>query len=351
MWELVNHTPFSAERAFVRDKNGAEVFLVVVKGTFTINPDGSVNLAEKPVDVSTAPEYVSEPGKSGLKSESDLVLMKPNTDVILHGHAYAPEGELMTQVDVTMKVGELSKTVRVFGDRFWKKSLFSLTMTEPKPFVKMPLLYERAFGGIDRKSDSPERWERRNPVGRGFAMRSEHLVDERKWLPNVEYPNELISSWKQRPRPAGFGPIARDWSPRVELAGTYDKKWEKERHPLLPVDFDERYYQCAPADQQVLGYLKGGEPVELYHLTPGGLLRFTLPRVWLAFRTHFGRETVEHRAKLHTVLLEPDCPRVIMVWHTHLPCHNKDHQLEQTVITQKEYIQRFPKQKSLARSS
>jgi hypothetical protein len=166
-------------------------------------------------------------------------------------------------------------------------------------------------------------------------MESEHLAEQR--LPNVEYPNELISSWKQRPRSAGFGPIARDWSPRVELAGTYDEKWERERLPLLPFDFDEHFYQCAPEDQQVPGYLGGGEPVALYNLSAGGLLRFTLPRIWLSFSTNFGREIVNHHAKLHTVM-EPDFPRVVLVWHTHLPCHNKEHKLEQTVITQKEFI-------------
>jgi hypothetical protein len=121
------------------------------------------------------------------------------------------------------------------------------------------------------------------------------------------------------------------------LAGTYDEKWEKERLPLLPVDFNERYYQCAPEDQQVLGYSKGGEPVELHHLSPGGLLCFTLPRVWLSFSTNFGGEIVKHHAKLHTLILEPDFPRMILVWHTYMPCHNKEHKLERTRIMQKEY--------------
>ena len=338
MWQLINNTPFAAERAFVRDKNGAEVWLVAVKGTYEIKPDGATALAEKQVEVCMAPEYLGEPGKSSLKYESDLVHTKPSTDIILHGHAYAPSGRPTVAVDVTMKVGSFSKTLRVFGDRYWQNGLIGLKMTEPEPFVKMPIIYERAFGGVDQKSDDSRKhgWERRNPLGTGFAMESEHLV-ERK-LPNVEYPNDLISSWKQRPRPAGFGPIARDWSPRVELAGTYDEKWEKERQPLLPVDFDERYYQCAPEDQQSSEYLKGGEPVELHNLSPKGLLRFTLPRVWLTFQTSFGRESVAHHAKLHTVIIEPDVPRVLMVWHTSLPCHNKEHKLEQTVIVQKEFI-------------
>lgn len=338
MWQLINNTPFVAERAFVRDQNGAEVWLVAVKGTYGIKPDGTTALAEKQVEICMAPEYLGKPGKSSLKYESDLVHTKPHTDVILHGHAYTPNGRPATSVDVVMKVGNLSKALRVYGDRYWQNGLLGVKMSDPEPFVKMPIVYERAFGGVDQKSDDPKKhgWERRNPLGTGFAVASEHLVGQK--LPNVEDPKELIASWKQRPRPAGFGPVARDWSPRVELAGTFDEKWEKERLPLLPVDFDERYYQCAPEDQQTPEYLKGGEPVELYNLSASGMLRFKLPRIWLMFQTSFGRESLSHHAKLHTVIFEPDFPRVIMVWHTSLPCHNKEHKLEQAVIIQKEFI-------------
>ncbi len=322
----------------MRDKNGAEVWLVAVKGTYEIKPNGIPELTEKQVEVCTAPEYSGEPGKSSLKYESDLVYARPHTDIILHGHAYTPHGRPATSVEVTMKVGQLSKTLRVFGNRYWQDGLIGLNMTDPQPFVKMPIVYERAFGGVDQKSDDPKKhgWERRNPIGTGFAVASEHLVGQ--LLPNVEYPNEIISSWKQRPHPAGFGPIARDWSPRVELAGTYDEKWEMERLPLVPADFDERFNQCAPEDQQAPGYLRGGELVELHNLSPKSLLRFTLPRVWLSFNTSLGSESINHHAKLHAVILEPDFPRVIMLWHTNLPCHNKEHELEETVITQKEFV-------------
>jgi hypothetical protein len=340
MWILDNHTPFAAEQTWVRDKNGAEVWVVAVKGTFIINPDGSTKLAEEQMEVCRVPKYVGEPGKSSLLYESDLVHNKPMTDIILHGHAYSPKGKPTTQVDVTMKVGTIVKTLRVFGDRFWKRGLLGLKMTAPEPFTKMPIVYERAFGGIDQQSDNPKKhgWERRNLVGTGFAVESKHLVGQR--APNVEEPKALISSWKQRPQPAGFGPIARNWSPRLELAGTYDEKWEKERLPLLPDDFDEHFYLCAPMDQQAPKYFRGEEPVELRNLTPDGELRFNLPRVALGFETRFFTgETIPHRAALHTVILEPNVPRVIMVWHTFLPCHSKALKLQKSTIRQKRLLQ------------
>src|SRR5262249_34378976 len=152
--------------------------------------------------------------------------------------------------------------------------------------VKMPIVYEKAFGGVDQKSDHPERdWEWRNPVGTGFAISPDHL--DGVALPNIEYPNELIRKWKDRPCPAGFGPIGCHWQPRVEFAGTYDDKWMKERQPLLPEDFDDRFFQCTPQDQQAADFLHGGEPVELLGLTPGGELQFRLPKIFLGFETRF----------------------------------------------------------------
>jgi hypothetical protein len=123
----------------------------------------------------------------------------------------------------------------------------------------------------------------------------------------------------------------------VDWAGTYDEKWEKDRLPLLPRDFDERFYQCAPPDQQTPEYLKGGEPVALVNLTPEGVLQFKLPQIWLAFRTRIGSEVIDHHANLHTVILEPDVPRVIMVWHTSVPCHGKDTKIQGTTVDLKEF--------------
>jgi len=339
MWQLLNHTPFAAERTWVRDMNGAEVWIVAVKGTFVINPDGSTEIAEKQEDICRVPQFLGEPGKSSLKYESDLIHTKPMTDILLHGHAYAPRFRPVQRVDVTMKVGALTKTLRVFGDRYWNAGTIGMEMTMPEPFEKMPLIYERAFGGVDQISNNPKKhgWEKRNPVGTGFAMEAGNLVSQR--VPNIEDPIELITSWKQRPRPAGFGPIARHWSPRVESAGTYDEKWEEGRLPLPPLDFSEQYYQAAPEDQQSPVHLRGGEMIGLNNLTPDGVLKFKLPKVVLDFRTNFGKELVEHRANLHSLILEPDYPRVMMTWHTMLPCHHQVYKLQATTVRQKEQIE------------
>jgi hypothetical protein len=204
----------------------------------------------------------------------------------------------------------------------------------------MAMGYERAFGGVDpstRDTASPQ-WDVRNPIGTGFAV-SASAADGMR-LPNIEYPDQPITRWKDRPAPAGFGPICAHWQPRAGFAGTYDEKWERERLPLLPADFNDRYYQCAPADQQAQEFLKGGEPVTLLNLTPGGEVRFTLPKAFLGLETYFYTdERKPHEPpKLHTVIIDSAVPRVSLVWHSALACHPKVHKLDRTRVIQKRLI-------------
>jgi hypothetical protein len=332
MWQVENRTPFAAERAWVRDRNGAEIWLVAVKCTFDVRADGSLEMSEEQPPALQVPEYYGEAGASSLRYESDLVRTKATTDVVIVGHAYAPDGIPVTELDVGFRVGTVTKVLRVTGDRLWR----STGPSSPAPFVRMPLVYERAFGGVDVRSSHPERdWDWRNPVGTGFAISRDNLTGVA--LPNIEYPDELIRSWKDRPRPAGFGAIAGQWQPRAGLAGTYDDKWMKHRQPLLPDDFDDRFFQCAPGDQQMPAFLRGGEPVVLHRLTPGGDLRFFLPKVFLGFDTLFFDRTsqLHTERRLHSVIIEPDYPRVSMVWHTALPCHAKVQKLDRTIVTLK----------------
>lgn len=80
-------------------------------------------------------------------------------------------------------------------------------------------------------------------------------------------------------------------------------------------------------------FLRGGESVDLLNLTPNGRLMFLLPCVAFRFESRFRHKPpVAHRGALHTVVLEPDRLRVIMVWQSALACHVDAHRLEETRI-------------------
>ena len=338
MWQLVNNTPFAADKALVADRSGADVWVVAVKSTYSLRADGTTEVAKDQEEIVQAPIHRGDAMKTALLYESDLDYTKMTTDVVLNGSAYAPPGRPVTQIDVAIKVGSIEKVLRVFGDRVWEPGgPFGITLSRPQPFQRMPISYERAFGGTDNISLDPRQygWEPRNPVGTGFATDLSHLVGRPG--PNIEDPGALVASWKDRPPPAGFGPVARHWLPRVRFAGTYDEQWKKERLPLLPDDFDERFFQYAPADQQPPDFLKGTEQVELRNLTPSGRLSFALPPEFPVFRTRLAGKIIDHRAKLYSVILEPDVPRVMLLWSTCLPCHGKKYSLERTTILLKKW--------------
>ena len=75
----------------------------------------------------------------------------------------------------------------------------------------------------------------------------------------------------------------------------------------------------------------------MHHLSPAGDVRCLLPKIYLGFDTRFldGSREIHKTRKLHSVILEPDHPRLSLVWHSALPCHFKVQKLERTMITLK----------------
>jgi hypothetical protein len=334
MWAITNYTPYKVESTWGRDKDGVHEWIVAVKGTFDIKPNGSLRLADEQLEPLLLPEYNGEAGISSLRYDADLVAPKPTTDVLLNGTAYAPKGRPSTDFLVSLRVGRVHKVIRVIGNRRWKRGLFGCKPSKVEPITELPIIYERSYGGYDQTDPDPKhhRLDPRNPVGCGVVAKSNHRLGQP--LPNFQYPKGSI----EKSGPAGFGALDSHWSPRRELNGTYDEAWQKSRFPLLPADWDPRSLLCSPADQRPDRHLRGGEPVELENMTPDGKLRFSLPRIYLRFRTRIDNRTEEHQGRLATVIIEPDHPRVIMVWQTSLAVHTNGDYLDETIVSEKPYI-------------
>jgi hypothetical protein len=273
-----NESPFAAQELLLADEDGRDLLSVVVKATYAVSARGDLSLLETQPAIEIAGRYNGKPGTSSARLEPETAPMKLGTDVVLVGHAY-PERIGDREVEAGFRVGPVQKRMRVFGDRCWTSIMGFAAKTDPAPFRRIPLIYERAFGGWDRRHENPDkhRVEPRNPVGVGFRHGWLNRVEEGAPLPNIERPGALIGDPSDRPAPIGCGFIGPNWEPRVRYAGTYDEAWQTTRQPLLPTDFDRRFYNAAPADQVVGGYLKGTEPVILRNVTPGGELAFSLP--------------------------------------------------------------------------
>jgi hypothetical protein len=321
--ELANRTPFPGQLIVVPDRDGYETLVSVLKGTFTVG-SGACEPAEEQAAIVAADEPWGEPGASSTRYESDLAIFKPATDVVMIGHAHAPK-KGTRQMDVSLRVGTLGLKARVSGDRHWGYFLTLPRMSAPKPFEKIPLVFERAFGGAQPTKDGKEIefLDERNPVGTGYVRKGRRKFINGLAVPNIEDPRRPLKRLGQKPPPLGFGYLGRHWLARRQYLGTYDKAWEANRLPLLPEDFDERAFCGAPAALQALPHLVGGEPVRAIGVTPGKPLRFDLPTYRPAMDAYFEGKWVALEPLLDTVVIEPDVPRVCLTWRARLRIHTR----------------------------
>ncbi|NPV03526.1 MAG: DUF2169 domain-containing protein [Syntrophaceae bacterium] len=320
MFHLRNDTPFASELFVFPDLQGFDTLCVAVKATFDLSPGIRVAGLQEPVFLEDT--YRGEPGRSSLQYASEAHPEKPGTDVVVIGEACAPLDRPVAELFVTVSVAGRSSTLKVFGDRHWKKTLAGFSPGAPAPFVRMPIVYERAYGGthvIDGASGTAAA-DARNPVGIGFTVGTGSRGPADTRLPNIEDPRSLIRTPKDRPRPAGYGYIAPSWEPRLSWAGSCGETWRKTRAPFLPEDFDPRFYHAAHPDLVFPDHLRGGEPVALTNLTPGRERKFNLPACEPRIEVGIAGRFVTAKARLETVLLEPARERLCLVWKSSTGC-------------------------------
>ena len=254
-------------------------------------------------------------GELGKDAVFDMAMPKPLAEVLVHGCCFAPEGKPRVASQVAFRVGDIGKTLNVYGNRTWRKAAGAMmVITDPEPFKEMPIRYELAFGGKDYA---------KNPVGRGFAPVTTATGEMIHPLPNIELPDRLIGSPTDRPEPAGFGPYDFTWPQRSKKQGTYDDRWMRERWPYFPDDMNWTYYNAAPDDQQTDAFFRGGEAVAVTNMHRGKqLLQFRLPllrqRCFLNqledYRKPEGEKTFrEVTPHIDTVWLFPHAERGVLV--------------------------------------
>jgi hypothetical protein len=199
--EPVNQTPFALAPIVGRLNFPGYSLTLIVKGTFDLSNGEVATPAEEQL-FPTGDEYF--PGDDDLQGscryESDYALHKPRADLLLAGTCHAPGGRPATSAEVSFDVGPYGKSVRVTGDRTWEGPPFFRRPSEPEQFTEHVLSYEQSFGG--------EGW-RTNPVGIGYAKDDSEGGTGEHLLPNIEDPDELVRSTRNRPTPAGFGPLGQ----------------------------------------------------------------------------------------------------------------------------------------------
>lgn len=326
MLQLKNHSPFAANMAMFPNEQGVDTLYLVVKAGFRIGQKWT--LLEDQVAPFEEDEYWGEPAETSIKSASDMHLGKPSTDIIVTGHACAPEGKRCSRLDVRVSAGKVGKSIRVYGDRQWQNGM----MTTPIPFKTMPMVYEKAFGGVEKKEGEVIDADPRNPVGTGFAGTRKNGEMNGCPLPNLENPGQMIQALTDRPQPACFSYLSPAWQPRVDYTGTYDQAWQKNRAPYLPEDFDKRFFNMAHPDLVYPGFMQGGEPVSVSGMHPGGKLSFSLPHIKLSASIKIADRVESPPFNLETLLIEPNQLQLFMVMRAALRCDKEMLKISQVNI-------------------
>jgi hypothetical protein len=324
--QLDNQTPFKATIALLPDRFGIDTLYVIVKATVTLRP--SLALAEVQAPLTLADEYYGDPAESSLRLSSEMHIGKAGTDVVVIGSAWAPGQRPIPRMQVGMAVAGRQKTILVSGDRVWRNGQPS----DPKPFESVPLVWERAFGGLHRSGETVKA-EERNPVGCGFAGGRSASDMEGLGVPNLEDPAAPLQQIGQSPAPACLAPIAPSWLPRRLFAGTYDERWQRGRAPYLPDDFDPRFFQCACPELAFDRYLQAGESVQLVGALPDGPIAFTVPESHLSVAVTIAGATHRPPANLETLSIEPDENRACFTWRASVPCDRQALKVQTIVVS------------------
>lgn len=226
---------------------------LVMKQTFRIAADGQCVPAQKQLPLISNPEFyeaLESPYVSPPNWDSDLMAFKPGTDVVVQGHAYSYSPHATT-VDAELKLPDVSHTVRVHGNRRVEWQGKTPVFTPAEPFERMPVRYDRAYGGYDevyqpkvtdlllRQLNEAEPQLQmdtfsechypRNPAGCGYLIELTREATADLRLPNLEFPFDPVTperlavgsptGWMNAPLPAAFDWIDPSWFPRIGYLG------------------------------------------------------------------------------------------------------------------------------------
>ncbi|HZF54508.1 MAG TPA: DUF2169 domain-containing protein [Polyangiaceae bacterium] len=299
----VSSAPPLVVASFVwQPRTAAFVSTVICKATYELR-QGVSPLVMAPSAPLPEDLYWAENRIGSVHTPGDFAPFKRHVDVLLGGHAYTPPGQASEFFVARLAVGTINKAIAVHGDRHWRPDG---RLSEPVPFTKMPLRWERAAGG-------PTTW---NPVGVPASKQGQ-------WpAPNLEPVGFRLQSPMQLGLPIGFGALAPYWPTRAEHLKQHGRSWVHETwyERPLPPDVDAAYFNVAPFDQQI-AKLPSPVQVVLVHLHPRiPRLSTVLEDVYpVAVVTRSGGAPQEISMRCDTLFVDTDRGTCTLTWRASVP--------------------------------
>jgi hypothetical protein len=296
---------------------------LVVKTGYWFDTRGQLTPMDQVPPIEEADRHHDDPLTSSLAAGNEAVPFKRGGELLGFGTAQPPgEGARVMEVKLGLRREESlfwHKTLRVCGPRSWKRGLLTAGPGEPERLQPLPLRYESAYGGQDPRRED-QRYDA-NPVGAGFSARSR--LYPALQVPQIEIGPAYLRSPTQRLQPAGFGPLASHWSPRLAHSPKIDASAFDLGLCPFAEDLAHDYYNAAPADQQFDTPFQGNETLFLQGLVAGADPRGFLitlpgerPQAW---RIASEQERSPLELVCDTLTLHADERTLTLLWRCALP--------------------------------
>lgn len=329
MLQLKNNSGFEAQISAFPDEDGLESLIVVVKAAFDLTHTERLLDEQIPVHLSDA--YWGEPGASSLKEASEMHLHKAMTDFIVTGHAGTPDGRDVDRCQFSVSLGEFGFQAVICGERRFVGR--GGLITSPRPFERMPLIWERSFGGGSPGDEKKKPdFDEGNPVGSGYLGRRQEAEVEGELAPSVEDPRYLVRKLGDRGKPVGGSFVAPQWKVRRQFAGTYDAKWQRSRAPYLPQDYDRRFQQTAPEGMRLQAPPPPGQKIVVQGLCGYTPIVAAIPRRAAKIAVQVKGQEQTPETKLETIRVDGDRGALALTWRAVLSCDRALHDVQTVTI-------------------
>ena len=314
--DLFNRTDHLAALGFAQDPDGRDVAVALLKATWRFSAAGGTPVTardDQRIPIFLGDRFAGDPAESPLLAASDLTCNKLGTDIAMSGHAY---GWGLEEATAGFRLGSLEKALRVHGARSVAPVMHRYAVGHAHPFDKVSVGYENAYGGKWLGPHGQLLPYPMNAVGKGAYCPDAGTQAPHLELPNLPYPGPNLAELE----PAALGFIPAGWQQRARFAGTFDADWMENRRPLLPKNFDPRFYNTVAQDQVLRGGLQGGEELTLLGLhAQAKVIRLRIPHYCCTaeFVVRASKQCIPMVAD--TLLVLPDEGKLAVTFRASLP--------------------------------
>ncbi len=292
--DFVNESP-AVSRLFRGTLNDEMMFMsLLARVRYQLTEDGELVIATGADALDDVRRQAVDLGEYG-KLEADTEYPRVATDLIVLGDAVARENATEA-MRVHVTAGSYDVALNVFGDRVWEKPFGggNLVPSPPKPFVRMPVTYRRAFGG-NARTDYGDLPYHKNPEGVGYYFKPEDALGQP--LPNIEASSLPVKEWSDYPEPGGLCPYPTAWGMRLLTICSYDPKTGLKIYPDRGM-FDRAHPWLSGKP------LIAGQRVKITGMSTTGAVEFSLPECPVELELRLGGSTHVRTLELEECLVD-----------------------------------------------